>query len=169
MNEEYAKTIKFAMGMEMDGHNFFKEKASMFANATTRGLFEKLAQVELGHYEYLKKELDRYVEDASSYVVDTEFMEQEGTENIFKEREKSEHLDTTLTQSDVPDMTILRMAYLIERDFAEFYEEAAEDIEDERLKELFKKLAEWEYTHESIFKTEYKRLKKEYMTLPWGG
>ncbi|MDO5718745.1 MAG: ferritin family protein [Tissierellia bacterium] len=169
MKPDYANIIRFAMSMEMDGHNFFKEKAESFENPTTRELFEKLAKVELGHYNYLKGELERYTEDAENYEVNTEFMEQEGTESIFKEREKASHLDTTLVESDVPDMTILRMAYLIERDFAEFYEEASEEVEDERLKELFKKLAEWEYSHESIFKREYKRLKEEYMNLPWGG
>ncbi len=169
MNPEYAKIIQFAMNMEMDGHKFFKEKAEGFANPTTRELFEQLAEVELGHYHYLKGELERYVEDAEGYVVNTEFMENEGTDNIFKQREESEHLEKTLTESDVPDMTVLRMAYLIERDFAEFYEESRDEVEDERLKELFDRLAKWEYTHEDLFKAEYKRLKKEYMNLPWGG
>lgn len=169
MNPDYAKILKFAMSMEMDGHNFFKEKAAGFSNPTTRELFEQLAQVELGHYHFLKSELERYTEDAENYEVDTDFMQNEGTDSIFKEREKSEHLDTTLLESDVPDMTVLRMAYLIERDFAEFYEESRDSVDDERLKDLFDRLAKWEYTHEDIFKKEYKRLKKEYMNLPWGG
>lgn len=169
MNEKYAKILQFAMQMELDGHRFFKQKADLFRNQTTKQLFLKLADVEMGHYEYIKRELDKYVNDAERYEVDTDFLQKEGTESIFKEREKSEHLDTTLEQSDVPDLTILRMAYLIERDFAEFYQEAAAEVGDERLIALLNQLAEWEFTHEKIFKKEYKRLKEEYMTLPWGG
>ena len=50
-------------------------------------------------------------------------MMNQGEQDIFSSRADSEHLDTTLVESDTPDITILRMAYLIEKDFAEFYEE----------------------------------------------
>ena len=61
------------------------------------------------------------------------------------------------------------MAYLIERDYKEFYENVAEDSEDEEIKEVFNTLAKWEAGHEALFKAEYNRLMKEYMNLPWGG
>lgn len=89
--------------------------------------------------------------------------------DIFKEREKSEKIEYTLEQSDIPDLTILRMAYLIERDYKEFYEGVAENSEDEDIKDVFNTLAKWEAGHEELFKSEYDRLMKEYMSLPWGG
>ena len=169
MNQQYEKVIKYAMQMEMDGHNFFKEKSKMFENPTTADLFRSLAEIELEHYHFLDSELKRFRDDGSEYKVDTSFFKKEGTHNIFEERGDQASLDTTLIESDVPDITILRMAYLIERDFAEFYEEAAEAVEDKELEKLFQQLAQWEYSHEDLFKREYIRLRKEYMNLPWGG
>ena len=90
-------------------------------------------------------------------------------ENIFEAREESEHLEATLGESDIPDLTIMRMAYLIERDFKEFYTNAAENANDEDARAIFTKLASWEAGHELLFKTEYNKLMKEYMNLPWGG
>ena len=61
------------------------------------------------------------------------------------------------------------MAYLIERDFKEFYENAVESVKDEDAKVLFRSLAKWEKGHEALFKKEYDKRMKEYMSLPWGG
>ncbi len=44
------------------------------------------------------------------------------------------------------------MAYLIERDFKEFYEEAKEMVADENVKKLLQRLSDWERGHEAIFK-----------------
>lgn len=61
------------------------------------------------------------------------------------------------------------MAYLIERDYKEFYIEASNNADDESIKMIFNKLATWEEGHEKLFKNEYDRRMKEYMSLPWGG
>ena len=61
------------------------------------------------------------------------------------------------------------MAYLIERDFKEFYEDAAEKAQNPGAKAVFTKLAQWEKGHEELFKKEYDKRMKEYMSLPWGG
>ncbi len=164
--ENYEGILRYAMQMELDGYNFFKSNADKFDNPTTRKLFLDLAETEMQHYNFIKHQLDKYIEtqgfDTSEEVINRE-------ENIFLERQDSESLDATLEQSDIPDLTILRMAYLIERDFKEFYEDAAERVKDEDAKLLFTSLARWEKGHETIFKKEYDKRMKEYMSLPWGG
>jgi rubrerythrin len=70
--------------------------------------------------------------------------------------------------SMVPDLTVLRMAYLIERDFAEFYETAAQKVEGEA-SEALTMLARWERGHEQLFKDIHDKLLEEYMNMPWGG
>lgn len=165
--KEYEQIMRYAMQMELDGYNFFKDKAEEFANPTTRELFLKLSKAEMGHYEFIKEQLEGYLE-TNTVNVDFEAMEKQ-ERNIFESREKSEHIDETLTESDIPDITILRMAYLIERDYAEFYNNAAEKAKDKDIKEVFQKLAEWEEGHEKLFKAEYDRRMEEYMNLPWGG
>lgn len=162
----YEQVLRYAMQMEKDGMNFFNEKAEMFSNPTTSKLFHELAKVEKEHYNYLERQLNNYLEN-NEFDLSDEVMERE--EDIFKAREESEHIVETLAESDIPDMTILRTAYLIERDFKEFYEKAAENAHDEGIKKIFIKLAKWEEGHETLFKKEYDKLMKEYMSLPWGG
>ena len=61
------------------------------------------------------------------------------------------------------------MAYLIEKDFKEYYTNAMENADDEGARKIFERLAKWEEGHEKLFKYEYDRRMKEYMNLPWGG
>lgn len=168
MDQKVVNILKYALDMELNGHNFFKEKADSFQDPTTRALFTQLAGVEMEHYNLIKGELDQYTQSPEDFTVNEEILSRDES-SIFNQREGSEHLDTTLVESDVPDVTILRMAYLIERDFKEFYAEAVELVEDENVKTLLTRLSNWEQGHETLFKREYDRLKKEYLTLPWGG
>ncbi|SDY89023.1 Rubrerythrin [Proteiniborus ethanoligenes] len=165
--KKYEQIMRYAMQMELDGYNFFKEKAEKFSNPTTRKLFLDLAEVEMDHFYFIKDQLDEYLE-TDSFKIDHEHFKRDES-SIFESREKSEHIAETLKESDIPDITILRMAYLIERDYAEFYRKAAEKADDEIAKAMFEKLAEWEDGHERLFKSEYERRMEEYMNLPWGG
>lgn len=164
--KNYEGVIRYAMQMELDGANFFKDNAEKFVNPTSKELFLKLANTEIEHYKYLEVQLKSYLEN-KTFDVSDEVMSRE--ENIFEKREESEHLEATLEQSDIPDITILRMAYLIEKDYKEFYENQAEEAEDKNIKAIFEKLSSWEAGHEKLFKHEYDRRMKEYMSLPWGG
>ncbi|MCK9444324.1 MAG: ferritin family protein [Tissierellaceae bacterium] len=162
----YTMILKYAMQMELDGYNFFKENASKMSNPTSEAMFLELAEAEKQHYEYLENQLNYYLEN-NAFDTSPEAMDRE--EDVFANRAESEHIEETLEESMIPDLTILRMAYLIERDFKEFYTEASENAEDENIKAIFKKLANWEEGHERLFKNEYSKRMKEYMNLPWGG
>lgn len=162
----YEQIFRYAMQMELDGHNFYKEKASSLNNPTSVKMFMDLAEVEMDHYRYIERQLNNYIEKK---YVDIDLGINSNEDSIFELREESEHIKETLKESDIPDLTILRMAYLIERDYKEFYQNAATNIEDLEIKKIFEKLAKWEEGHESLFKAEYDRRMKEYMSLPWGG
>lgn len=164
--QNYEQVLRYAMQMELDGANFFKDNAEKFNNVTSKKLFLDLAETEMEHYRYLENQLKSYTED-KTFDTSEEVMGRE--EDIFQSREESEHLEATLSESDIPDITILRMAYLIERDYKEFYTNAADNAHDEAAKAIFTKLAKWEAGHELLFKTEYNKRMKEYMNLPWGG
>jgi rubrerythrin len=94
-----------------------------------------------------------------------ETMEQIG---FFTARASSEFIEQTVLEAMVPDLPVLRMAYLIERDFAEFYEEAASKVDGDTRK-VFEKLAYWERRHEALFKKMHDRAFEEYAQMPWGG
>ena len=78
-------------------------------------------------------------------------------------------LDQTVIESMVPDLSVLRMAYLIERDFAEFYEMASGRAKDKTARESLEMLARWERGHERLFKAMHDRAFEEYAGMPWGG
>jgi rubrerythrin len=87
---------------------------------------------------------------------------------FFSQRAISEALDQTVLEAMVPDLPVLRMAYLIERDFAEFYETTASKTEGEA-KRALTMLANWERSHERLFKTMHDRAFELYANMPWGG
>lgn len=166
--QNYESVLRYAMQMELDGHNFYMDNKEKFVKTTSKRMFEELADIEMKHYEFLKELLEAYLK-TDKIKMEPEMIEREEDLDIFKSREESEKLEYTLEQSDIPDLTILRMAYLIERDYKEFYENVAQNSNDPEIKKVFTTLAKWEAGHEELFKNEYDRLMKEYMNLPWGG
>ena len=164
--KKYEQVIRYAMQMELDGSNFFKENAEKVTKETAKALFLDLAESEMEHYEFLKDHLDKYI-SGDDFEIEDRF--EEINPEIFEQRSEREHVEEALKESDIPDITILRMAYLIERDYKEFYQQAAELADEPIIKELFETLATWEAGHEVIFKKEYDKRMKEYMSLPWGG
>ena len=162
----YEAIIRYAMHVEKDGVVNYKEHADNSNNPTTKKLFLDLSDMENDHYKFLKRQLDKYLE-GKGFAIDDEFIERE--ENIFVERQEGEKMEATMRESHIPDISALRTAYLVERDFKEFYLEASENVEDQELSNVFKRLAKWEEGHEQMLKREYDRRMKEYMDLPWGG
>ena len=164
--QTYEQIFKYAIQMELDGYKFYTEKAEDMTNPTSKKIFTDLAEEEKDHYDYLQRLLNKYLEGGNikdSLDILPEY------DSIFEARVESEHLDETLKESDIPDLTILRTAYLIERDAKELYMSIAENAEDDDIKAIFIKLSKWEEGHERLFKNEYDRRMKEYMNFPWGG
>lgn len=161
----YINILKYAMDREKEGQKFFADNAARFTSPVSKALFERLAELEQEHYDFLKEQVDYYSANKSIKPLNEKILSRK--ENLFVKREDSEKIEVSLSQSDVPDLAIMRMAYLIEKDFAEYYKDAAEKAEDEDAKELFTMLSNWELGHEKLFKEEYNRLMEEYMNLPW--
>jgi len=65
-------------------------------------------------------------------------------------------------------LPVLRMAYLIERDFAEFYSQAASKAGGDA-KIILDMLASWEAGHERLFKSMHDKAFEKYAGMPWGG
>ncbi len=89
--------------------------------------------------------------------------------NFFDERAKSEFMEQSVQQSMVPDISVFHTAMLIERDLSAFYAKMAEKLQEEKAKEAFKMLSNWEKGHERFFAQIHEDLAKEYEGMPWGG
>ena len=159
------RVYEYALQREHEGKRFFESNAQRMSHAAASGIFLRLAREEQKHIEFIEALIRALDYDESSTEAGT-VLQEEG--DRFTERAESEMLDQTVVESMVPDVAILRMAYLIERDFAEFYETASQQAEGEA-KAALAALARWERGHERLFKELHDRVFQEYAEMPWGG
>lgn len=157
------KVYEYALQREHEGKRFFESNAGRMSHAAAAGIFRTLAAEEQKHIEFIESLLERLGQaDIAGPPAGMEAGDR------FATRAETELIDQTLIESMVPDVAVLRMAYLIERDFAEFYEMAADKAEGEAQIAL-RALARWERGHEALFKDLHDRVFQEYAAMPWGG
>ena len=154
---------EYALAREREGKEFFLNNADRIQHAAAAAAFRALAKEEELHIEYIQRLIHGLEEGQDD--VSAPQMEQAGQ---FKERAQKELLDQTVLESMVPDLPVLRTAYLIERDFAEFYENMAKRAQGPA-KLALQNLAAWERGHESLFHQLHDRVFEEYAQMPWGG
>ena len=142
--EKELKILKFAMSMELDGHSFYDNYAKNVQNPTTKQLFEGLSKMETAHYEYLKSQYDNLSNGKPIEKPDRNL----GNPEIFNKNAAKEGNPSFETKAS--DITLLRMAYLIEEDFMKFYKKAADNVDDEAVKNLLTNLSEWEKGHREM-------------------
>jgi rubrerythrin len=160
------KIYEYALGREHEGRNFFQTNAARFSHAAVQGAFKAMAAEEEKHIQFIQSLIDGLDSKGATGLETGTALEAEG---FFSERAESEMLDQTVIESMVPDLTVLRMAYLIERDFAEFYEMAAGRVEDADAKQALQMLAKWERGHEDLFQKMHDKAFEQYAGMPWGG
>jgi rubrerythrin len=160
------KVYEYALQREHEGMRFFRQHAQRFSHAAVVGAFERLAQEEERHIAFIQELIAAHESDQGPPAGAEPSLEDQA---FFSERATSEVLDQTVIESMVPDLSVLRMAYLIERDFAEFYEMAAERVGEEQARASLQMLARWERGHERLFKEMHDRAFNEYAGMPWGG
>ena len=167
------KFYEYALQREYEGKRFFEENGERLSHASAVDAFKKLAAEEQKHIEYIQRQIEMLDQGHSPDLEMGETMDQAG---FFTARASSEFIEQTVSEAMVPDLPVLRMAYLIERDFAEFYEKAASRLAlsgdegaDGDARKVLEKLAYWERRHEALFKQMHDRAFEEYAQMPWGG
>jgi rubrerythrin len=159
------KIYEYALQREIEGKKFFEDNASRLSHASAVQVFKLLAGEEQKHINYIQHQLDVMDQEESmkgNVKIDLE------DPSFFMKRATSEFIQQTTSEAMVPDLPVFRMAYLIERDFAEFYEKAAKEAIGDA-KEVLETLAYWERKHESLFKELHDKAFEEYSGMPWGG
>jgi rubrerythrin len=160
--ENTIKILEYAMTMEKQGQQFYLKYKDEFKSEKAKRIFENLAKVEAEHYKILKQEYEAFVKGEKSEQFDVTLS---GGDTIFEEAMKQEQdLMTPDSEAGLNELAIMRMAYLIENDFAEFYKHVAEQATSEDAKKLFSTLAHWENKHRELFYREYQDL----MHANWG-
>ncbi len=159
------KIYEYALAREREGKRFFQENASRLSHSAAVGAFNRLAEEEQRHIEFIQLQINLLDKTGAAAPA---LPEEEGGAGFFTQRASTEAIDQTVYESMVPDLPVLRMAYLIERDFAEFYETSAAKA-DGQAKAVLESLAAWERNHERFFKQMHDRVLEQYGDMPWGG
>ena len=159
------KILEYALQREYEGKKFFEENAARLSHPAAAGAFRELAAEEDKHIEFIKGQLaDLEKGQLSSAALAKEL----NAAGFFTARAHDEMLDQSVLEAMVPDLPVLRTAYLIEKDFAGYYENSSKQAEGEA-KKVLEMLGRWERGHEVLFKTLHDKAYEVYNQMPWGG
>jgi rubrerythrin len=156
------KIYEYALQREYEGKAFFDANAGRLQNAAAAGAFKAIAAEEQKHIEYIQSQMKALDEGKPASMPELP------KAGFFADRANSENIEQSVSEAMVADLPVLRMAYLIERDFAEFYSQAAGKA-DGTAKAVLESLAHWEAGHERLFKSMHDKAFEKYAGMPWGG
>ena len=159
---DITKILEYALEREYEGKRFFVENAGRLQNAAAVGAFKAIAIEEQKHIDFIAAQI------AAQHAGVSAELPELPKAGFFAERADNENIEQSVSEAMVADLPVLRMAYLIERDFAEFYAMAASKVEGEP-KKVLEMLARWESGHERLFKQLHDKAFELYAGMPWGG
>jgi len=159
---DVTKILEYALEREYEGKRFFVENAGRLQNAAAQGAFKAIALEEQKHIDFIAAQI------AAQHAGVSAELPELPRAGFFAERADHENIEQSVAEAMVADLPVLRMAYLIERDFAEFYAMAAAQTDGE-VKKVLEMLAHWEAGHERLFNTLHDKAFEQYAGMPWGG
>lgn len=126
----------YAMQMEKDGEDYYRQIAQQTSNKGLRTILEMLASEEAKHYKALEK-----MKSARPDLPETTVLSD--AKNVFAQmKESNESFDFDLGQIE-----LYQKAQELERKSMDFYSQKAYEVEEEYQKEIFMKLAAEEKKH----------------------
>jgi rubrerythrin len=156
--EDILKGLKTAMEAELTGHQFYKNAARSTDDAMGKETFSRMAEEELGHFNYLKHQY-RSVMEKGAYDLSKKLdrkARRHADNPIFsnglKERIKDAHFE----------ISALTVGMKLELDAMNYYRACAKDAGGEEVKQFYNELAEWEEDHYLAFEKQLEALKEDY-------
>lgn len=149
--------LRMAIQTEIDGHNFYQRCSEATQDENARRMFERLAQDEIMHLEMLRNTLAMLQESGEWGEYRGMALDEAAGVPIFS-RERVRQNVTAYTS----DLSALRVAYLIEKDAAEFYTRAAAEVENQYGRRMFSDLAKMERAHLGLLEREYGFLRDQF-------
>jgi len=147
-----------AMQAEREGHYFYKMAAASTEDPKGKEVFSRLADDELGHYDFLLAQ-HRSLAETGRVNAEVRLGEQpdlQGPSPIFSSRLRERIKDAHF------EMTALSVGAQLERDAELHYTREAEAASDPAVKRFFQELAAWEATHYSALVAQADELKESY-------
>ena len=129
---------KYAMKMEKDGENYYRELANKTENIGLQNILKMLADEEVRHYNIIEQMMKS---KASAELAETGILKK--VKNIFI-KIKGKNL---VFNFDLPQINFYRKAQEIEEKSYKFYIEMSDKVEIESQRKVFLKLAGEEKKH----------------------
>ena len=151
--------LQMAIQTEIDGYSFYQKFATQTEDPEARLMFERLARDEVMHLEFLRN-VKAMLEESGEWA-EYKGMPLPPVEGapIFS-RERVEQNVVAYTS----DLSALRVAYLIEKDAADFYRRAAQETDDPNGKRIYLDLVRMEEGHLALLQGEYDFLRGQFQT-----
>jgi len=136
--------FEYALQMEKDGENYYRELVEKTDNKGVRTIFGMLADEEVKHYnivQAMRVPAGRGPKSEAPRMAETTVLAD--AKNVFAQmKESGETFDFDASQPD-----LYRKAQEIEKRSQDFYAQKANEVQKEYQKETFLKLAEEEKKH----------------------
>ena len=143
------KALKTAIEIEEKGLDAFLKYARQTKDVTGKNMFIRLAMDENEHRRIIEKQLSNLMEGKPLEKIEIGTSEIEHV--LPKIREKQQR---TRGESGLLEVDALNTALDLERKAAKFFRDQAAMVDDEEVKAMFLRLAEWEDAHFDLIQAE---------------
>jgi rubrerythrin len=145
--------LHMAIQTEIDGYEFYSRAADQSHHPRTKALFQTVANDEIAHRKWLEAQ-KASLQQEGHWLPETvpHIKGRLDTIEGLPIFAKDHILDITAHTSE---LTALRTAVLIEQDAVNFYQRAADQIDDPVGKEMYSFLADFEQEHRRLLEEEY--------------
>ena len=152
--EKVLGTVKQAIAIEQFGYDFYNSMRSFVENRDGQKFVSYLARLEVDHMKWLEEEYERQLakleELHEGKEVDISLI---GKEEIFLAEDKLPDIF-----KDFDPIKAVSFAIDIEQKSVEFYEKNMGITDDDNIKDLFKRLADFERDHIVVLKNNLQSL-----------
>ena len=150
--------LKVAIEAELTGYQFYKNAAESTKDQKGKDAFSMMAEEELGHFNYLRHQYQSVLQkggyDFSEKLPGKKH--QHASSPIFSEEIKGRIKDSHF------EVSALTIGMKLELDAMNYYRSCAKQADDEKAKQFFLDLADWEQDHYLAFERQLEMLKEEY-------
>ncbi len=158
MGSDILDIIRRAYQLEVDGYTFYSMTADRAPKPAVRKLFERLAQDERQHQQYLREVSDHYAEQGNAaFAVPgdapnlTAFSDAIFTEDLRKEAENAEF-----------EAAVLSVGMTLESNAIAHYNAASRGATNDQVRTFYQFLAVWERQHLVALQNAYRAVREDF-------
>ena len=141
--EQILEILRKAYQIELDGYTFYAMTAEKANKPAVKELFQKLAEDEVQHQEFLRSVARRYeAEGAAAFAVARRAADLAGlTDHVFTTRFKEQAKGAAF------EMGVLSVGLTLETNAMAHFNQAARTADSAEAREFYQFLADWEKQH----------------------